>query len=168
MIINPRLPTGHTIFCDDIREEVGGKYSLIGVYSDLLEVVSFPVVLPQLAFAVTLWESPDDVAEVDLRITYKAEESEEYEVLRHMWPASAHGDCASDEEDDSLQVAEMQVFARLTQVPFNGPGRLKVRAYRSRDEIRLGTLRVQLRGEAATLRADTASKRSKANTEGRS
>jgi hypothetical protein len=41
-----------TVFCDDIRHEVGGKHSYIGVYSGKLFVPTFPATLstyfPQL------------------------------------------------------------------------------------------------------------------------
>jgi hypothetical protein len=41
-----------TIFCDDIRHEVGGKLSYIGVYSGRLLVPGFPLSLPKLCVAV--------------------------------------------------------------------------------------------------------------------
>jgi hypothetical protein len=41
-----------TIFCDDIRHELGGKLSYIGVYSGRLIVPDFPVTLPKLCVAV--------------------------------------------------------------------------------------------------------------------
>ena len=36
------------IFCDDIREELRGKKSLIGCYGGIMEVSSFPITLPKL------------------------------------------------------------------------------------------------------------------------
>ena len=41
-----------TLFCDDIRHEMGGKLSFIGVYSDSLFVNAFPVTLPKLCLFV--------------------------------------------------------------------------------------------------------------------
>jgi hypothetical protein len=32
---------GYTIFCDDIREEIGGKVSLIGIYAGTMH--AYPV-----------------------------------------------------------------------------------------------------------------------------
>jgi hypothetical protein len=48
-------PFGVAIFCDDIREEVGGKISLIGCYGVDMQFqgVSFPVVLPKFGIFVT-------------------------------------------------------------------------------------------------------------------
>lgn len=41
-----------TLFCDDIRHEVGGKYSYIGVYGERLIVSTFPTILPKLCLAL--------------------------------------------------------------------------------------------------------------------
>jgi len=43
-----------TIFCDDIRNEMGGKLSYIGVYSGRLIVSKFPVTLPKLCLALNI------------------------------------------------------------------------------------------------------------------
>lgn len=46
-------PYGVTIFCDDIRTEVGGKNTYVGVYQrDLNAVSELPFVLPSLCAAV--------------------------------------------------------------------------------------------------------------------
>ncbi len=38
----------HAIYCDDVRQEVGGKLSFMGVYRHMLIVPSFPVTLSKL------------------------------------------------------------------------------------------------------------------------
>jgi hypothetical protein len=43
----------HTIWCDDIRQEIGNKPSFMGVYTSQLVVPSLPTVLPRLSLA--LW-----------------------------------------------------------------------------------------------------------------
>ncbi|HEN47124.1 MAG TPA: hypothetical protein ENI75_02030 [Mizugakiibacter sp.] len=42
-----------TIFCDDIRQEVSGKTSYIGVYSDKMMVSQLPAFLPRLCVSVS-------------------------------------------------------------------------------------------------------------------
>ena len=42
------------IFCDDIRQEVGGKMSFMGCYQSELIVPSTPVVLPKLCIMATV------------------------------------------------------------------------------------------------------------------
>ena len=40
-----------TTFCDDIRQEIGGKLSYMGVYSSDLYVGGFPITLPKFCVA---------------------------------------------------------------------------------------------------------------------
>ena len=44
----------NTTFCDDIRHEVSGKISLIGVYAGHMLVPAFPLVLPQLCLVISV------------------------------------------------------------------------------------------------------------------
>lgn len=41
-----------TLYCDDIRQEIGGKFSFIGVYSGSLFVHAFPATLAKLCLLV--------------------------------------------------------------------------------------------------------------------
>ena len=43
----------HVVYCDDIREEVRNKISLIGCYSADLVVPKFPVALPKLCMHIS-------------------------------------------------------------------------------------------------------------------
>jgi hypothetical protein len=50
-------PSGYTTFCDDIRQEVGNKLSMVGVYTNgMLTPEPFPVVLPKFCMFVTYVE----------------------------------------------------------------------------------------------------------------
>jgi len=44
----------HAVFCDDIRQEVGGKVSLMGCYQGDLLVPFMPVALPKLCVFATI------------------------------------------------------------------------------------------------------------------
>lgn len=44
----------HAVFCDDIRQEVGGKVSLMGCYQGDLLVSFMPVALPKLCVFATI------------------------------------------------------------------------------------------------------------------
>ena len=56
-------PVAMTIFCDDVRNEIGGKFSYIGIYTGGMEVPAFPAALPKFAFVVNVVE-PRKMAEV--------------------------------------------------------------------------------------------------------
>lgn len=46
----PKEPFGWCVFCDDVRNEVGGKVSFMGVYSnDIVFSAPFPVTVPQFS-----------------------------------------------------------------------------------------------------------------------
>lgn len=49
-----------TIYCDDVRQEVGGKLSLIGVYNGVMYVPQFPVTLPKLWIVATFVAPKDE------------------------------------------------------------------------------------------------------------
>lgn len=49
----------HTIFCDDIRHEINGKVSYIGVYSESLLAPVFPITLPKLCISLKV-TTPSD------------------------------------------------------------------------------------------------------------
>jgi len=43
----------HAIYCDDIRNEVNGKHSLMGIFGNLMYLSAFPSVLPKLCAVIT-------------------------------------------------------------------------------------------------------------------
>ena len=56
----PRV--SHCIFCDDVRFEVGNKFSFIGVFGpDIGIPIKFPAILPKLAIVVWTLTDPDDI-----------------------------------------------------------------------------------------------------------
>ena len=48
------VPFGIAIFCDDIREEIGGKISLMGIYGHDMQFLgaSFPLLIPKLCINI--------------------------------------------------------------------------------------------------------------------
>lgn len=50
---------GFSLFCDDFRQEIGGKYSIMGVYqSDIIfpQSLSFPLIVPKFVIVVKYYE----------------------------------------------------------------------------------------------------------------
>ena len=52
---------GTTAFCDDIRTEIDGRTTLIGVYKHPLIVPQFPFTIPKLGFAISVVIPRDEV-----------------------------------------------------------------------------------------------------------
>ena len=49
-----------TLFCDDIRHEVNGKLSYIGVYAGTLLASAFPATLPKFCVSITILTPADE------------------------------------------------------------------------------------------------------------
>lgn len=50
----------HAIFSDDIRQEVGGKVTLVGIYGDQMLVPELPCMVPKLCLTVKAITTADD------------------------------------------------------------------------------------------------------------
>ncbi|AIT79115.1 DUF6941 family protein [Novosphingobium pentaromativorans] len=59
MIIHPTTPGGYAIFCDDIRDEINGKTTLVGTYNgEMFLQASLPATIPQLCCFATIIIDP--------------------------------------------------------------------------------------------------------------
>ncbi len=50
----------HTMWCDDIRQELGNKPSFMGVYTGGIVLAALPAVLPRLGLWTTVTATPDE------------------------------------------------------------------------------------------------------------
>lgn len=67
-----------TILCDDVREEKGGQFSLIGLYEKNLLVNNIPAVLPRLCLVILLTEIKESINRV--HITFESPKNETLNV----------------------------------------------------------------------------------------
>lgn len=61
-------------FCDDVREEVGNKSSLIGLYDQEMRVEKFPALLPKFFLIINIQfrnSKPDDTIKVQVELDDK-------------------------------------------------------------------------------------------------
>lgn len=56
-------------FCDDIRQEVGGKTTLVGVYQEVLIPDEIPCIIPKLCIFMTII-TEHDIADVPIEVKY--------------------------------------------------------------------------------------------------
>lgn len=62
------------LFCEDVREEIGGKQSYIGVYGDKVSLPSFPTMLHKLHIIVSIYFDPSWYTPNSVRLElYKSE-----------------------------------------------------------------------------------------------
>lgn len=59
----------HGVFCDDIRQEVGNKVTLVGCYGNELQTNSLPTVLPKICVHFSILSNDkDDGTEKDVNV----------------------------------------------------------------------------------------------------
>lgn len=146
-VISPSTPSGHSIFCDDVRNEANGKQILIGVYNADMLVDSFPILLPNFSIVIRYQERKNE-SDLPVKFVVTVPNPHDEKIFEVDVPREAfvHPD------PPSWDVEEQPLITLNLNPSFAGfmllhTGRIKVRAYRGDDEIRLGTLRVRLRSE---------------------
>jgi len=117
-----------TLFCDDIRQEMAGKVSFIGVYSSSLFVQGFPVVLPKLCLAVKLVTAADDQME-QIRLQVLKNDQIEREIIVDEQQLTAASDSAEDgaSQADPTGFQVTQFFVVFSPMRFESACTLRVR-----------------------------------------
>lgn len=143
----PLEPRGFTLFCDDVRHEVGNKSSLIGVYhGEMIIGGAFPATLPKLGLYVQVQE-PASAAPEDMVVSvYMPGDSDEPSHSFHIEkPDEKLVD--PDAAEDKLRAAILQFV--ISPCLIVSEGEIKVRLKRGSETIKLGALRVKSALEAS-------------------
>lgn len=135
----PVTPFGYALFCDDIRQEVGNKVSLMGLYTGVAVFESeFPITIPRLCIAVHfVQDREDEVKPVKLKVISTNDDGEQL-ILE--------GDL--DMQVERIPVApgatRMTTAAHIVLSPLTieKPGAIRVRAYYGEEEYKLGGLQI--------------------------
>lgn len=131
------LPVAYTIFCDDLRQEVGNKVSYMGAYQGMMFVEAFPFVLPKLCVAVTLRLPLDKrpktlVFRMYMQDTVIAERSFDTTLIANQAAAEPNHDAAYT-----------TVFFQFMPFAAEAPTRLKSRVYLDDQELKAGALNIR-------------------------
>lgn len=138
-------PYAHAIYCDDIRDEVGGKSTLVGVYHGSLLVQSFPVTLPKLCVALQVVLPAESVPEgMKIRVMKDDEllaEGEmalaDFEAAMEAIPEEERGPEPSEEK--AWVIASNFIFSPMR---LDGPGMIRVQVEAGGREIKANGLRI--------------------------
>jgi hypothetical protein len=136
----------YTIFCDDIRQEIGGKVSYMGVYrgGKLFAHSPFPLTLPKFGLAVHYAQKKGHfVRPTSLRV-YLPGDDEGKPSIEAEFPTvidELNGDAPPIAGTDPTFIAAM-IQLVLAPLVITQSGPIKVRAVRGDEMIRLGTLEV--------------------------
>lgn len=100
-----------TIFCDDIRHEIEGKISYIGVYNGTLFLPEFPAKLPKLCLSITALTSPKQpFLKLKLRVLHDDTEIFTGELDENQL-SEITGDSSANGADDWLSLHSFVVFS---------------------------------------------------------
>lgn len=133
-----------TIFCDDIRHEVNGKVSYIGVYSGELYVPSFPVTLPKLCLSVKIVTAVNKpLGSLTMRILKNEEVLQEIIVDKEQLNAASESSEGMTEEERKERVQSAQFMLVFSPIQFEEPCVLRVCVQTEAEELRGMALRVE-------------------------
>jgi hypothetical protein len=155
-------PFGNTVCCDDIRHEVDGKITLVGVYQDLMILTEVPAVIPKIGFYVIFYEPrdlaivrdfpipvsvfcPQDIDQPTLRGELGAMSPEMRSAVSRMPPPA-------DIQGTPLVRLYLAIMASPLVLPTTGM--IRFRANYNGETIRLGTMKVLLKSEFDKLAAE--------------
>jgi hypothetical protein len=124
-------------YCDDIRQEVGNKFSLIGCYAADLIVPSFPAVLPKLCAHIKVYTSADRPFE---RLTVRLMRDEEI-IAEIAVDPRAYPD---QPQDKSLKWQIASAFLVMTPFAVESECALRLEADTETGVFRTGAFRIHL------------------------
>lgn len=140
-------PFAFTTFCDDIRREDSGKLILVGVYTDVMGVPSFPTLLPTFATIVTavIPYGSGDVDRYQVRLLLP-DEDWDTATFRHdaEIAAEARDKLKSPAEDLEPKVLQVRAVSHFSPLQIERPGLIRARVKIGDRLVRAGSLRVTL------------------------
>lgn len=109
------------IFCDDVRQEIGKKISLIGVYGpNIVFRANPPVTYPRLCIVVWAWGELQDIpTRMELHILAQPGELPLF--------SGALKRTETTPEDEAGRIARIQTLIELSPLELKQPGRIEVR-----------------------------------------
>jgi hypothetical protein len=136
---------GHTIFCDDIRNEVDGKVSFIGCYHGIMYVnADFPFLIAKFGLAITYMEKMGAYdGDVRLRIYFPGDEDDK-PSFEGLMPIQDARNAPLNPNPDPSETIYRSIGTNFILSPLvvAKEGLIKVRAYCGDNVVKLGALRV--------------------------
>jgi hypothetical protein len=146
VIVNPSFPSGFVVFCDDVRQEVTGKVTMVGVYTGQMMLTgNLPVVLPQICAVTTFRLAPPTEQIKPIIRLFRSGQDEPLFEMEADIPAAQPSDfppTPTDQDPDAVKFLQMIITAQVQNLVITEPCTLKVRAFVGDDEIRLGALQI--------------------------
>lgn len=142
----------YCIFSDDIRQEIGNKTSLIGIYAnDIVLSGELPLTVPRLCMSLTVRTAKDCPMEnLSVRATFAGENLVQFEIPKDELVEGQKLALESSDDEGWWLTVNMALIASPLNI--SSEGIVEVVAIADGDELLAGRLRVQVRPpEAAKL-----------------
>jgi hypothetical protein len=145
---------GHTVFCDDIRREEGGKVTFVGAYATHLYVhVPFPLVMPKFGVWIQYNQRREKLIKpIVFHIFLPGQEDDDQPSIIMEAPEEGTDEAVNKsgylkdalDLDDEISPTYVGIATGTVFSPFVIPqaGLIKVRAVRGNKLARLGALAV--------------------------
>lgn len=131
----------HTMFCDDVRHEIGGKISFMGVYSGKLISSDLPGILPKLCVAVTLHTAIENpFKKLSIKGIFRDQEVFAMELGEE--EISVAESQAAKRDDASAYY--VQLLAILSPFQVEEPGRLSLQILADGERIKTASLDIEI------------------------
>lgn len=147
-LITPQTPYGYTIFCDDVRHEVSGKFTFVGVYqAEMIVSGTLPAQLPKFVLCINYREKPGESTEnVQLQI-YMPEDSSDSPSMKLDVPVEHFRQAATEPlnliDAESSPIISGQFIVEIVPLKIKKEGHIKVRALRGEAKYALGALLIK-------------------------
>lgn len=111
-------------YCDDVRREIGNKYSLMGCYGSDMYLAEIPAVLPKLCAQIRIQTAKDSpFTKVVIRAEFNEEVISEIELSsEHLLESQAN----LDPDDDTRSILLMVIMS-FSPLVVPEPGRLRIK-----------------------------------------
>jgi hypothetical protein len=144
------VPYGMTTYCDDIREEMGGKLTFVGCYSgDMIIFGIAPTALPIFCAYISFRIPPTmnfNKAKIVLSIDYDLETKE---LARAEFDRPENGAEVLENLVVPGQILSINLPIKLAPLTIEKDGFIRSRAYLDEVEYKLGSLKVVIADPAS-------------------
>lgn len=131
------------IYCDDIRNEVGNKVSIMGIYTRELTISTAPILLSKLCMAVKVVTDIDDPFESLVVRVVKIKDGEETELLTtDSIPITPLKELPERDDETTCFLFQMQLV--LSPFQIEEEMTLRVKATTEREELLGMALRIRI------------------------
>jgi len=147
-----RPPSGFVVFCDDIREELRNKASLMGIYMGdmLLHHPEFPATLPKFGMMVQFEQPIHDVKDFRIEVYFPGDETGKPTAQTDV-PASERKVTGKTSSGKEATKVAARLHLVVSPLVLKGPGTVKVVAIRNGEEpVDLGKLEIVHAPQTAT------------------